>query len=78
MVYDTEVILYGNTHLLRFWRYFPDQWKACLLIGGTPQVSSAENRIDVLRDVVLNLTALNLGLGLYENIPSLASTLSPH
>lgn len=78
MVYDTEVILHGNTHLLGFWRDFPDQWKTCSLTGGTTQVSSAENRIDVLRDVVLNLTALNLGPGLYENILSLASTLFPH
>lgn len=32
--------------------------------GGTTQVSFAETRIDVLRNVVLNLTALSLGPGL--------------
>lgn len=50
----------------------------CLLTSGTTQVSSAEDRIDVIRDVIVNLTALILGPGLYENIPSLASILSPH
>lgn len=78
MVYEAEVILYGNIHLLGLWRDFPDQRKTCLLTGGITQVSSAENRIDVLRDVAVNLTALDLGPGLYENIPSLVSTLSPH
>lgn len=78
MVYEAEVILHGNRHLLGLWGDFPDQQKTCLLTGGITQVSSVENRIDVLRDVVVNLAALNLGPGLYENIPSLVSTLSPH
>lgn len=57
MWFKEKQTLYRNAHLLGFQK--DSLWLAmemCLPIGGSTQVSSAENRIDVWKPTVVNLT----------------------